>query len=149
LLALRSGVIGVELISLLRKHTMSFLTTNSRPWGWFEVLLDSSKCKVKRILVEAGKRLSLQRHQHREECWTIVQGKAIITNGERKPPMYCDYSLHTFPAEPGSTIYIPKNTIHRIEALDEDVLFIGVQLGDYFGEDNIERIEDDFRRIQP
>ena len=108
-----------------------------RPWGSFEILLDSEACKVKRITVKAGHKLSLQRHKNRDEHWTIVSGHALITNGE------IGGSLHTFRRGPGKTITIPRMVKHRIEAID-DVVFIEVQTGDYFGEDDIERFEDDY-----
>ena len=110
-----------------------------RPWGSYEVLLDAANCKVKRIIVKAGKRLSLQSHKLRAEHWTIVEGSAILTLGDEQ-------SVHEEMVHPGEHVYIAREELHRIEARQQDVTFIEVQLGDYFGEDDITRYEDDFGR---
>lgn len=107
-----------------------------RPWGYYVVLCDEADHKVKRIVVSPGKRLSLQRHKHREEQWNIVAGKAVVTlNGEK------------ITRTKGQSIQIPRGAIHRIEcASEENLVFIETQTGDYFGEDDIERLQDDFGR---
>ena len=107
-----------------------------RPWGEYFVLDDSKTHKVKRIVVKPGGRLSYQYHHHRAEVWTIVQGEAIITlDGVDK--LY----------KKGQVAQIPLGVKHRIQnRTDEDVIFIEVQLGSYFGEDDIVRIEDDYNR---
>jgi len=108
-----------------------------RPWGLFEILSDRPNHKVKRITVHPGKRLSLQRHQHRSEHWHIVQGEAIMTLDKRD-----------FPVKVGESVDIPTKSLHRIaNSGREDLVLIEVQRGDYFGEDDIERIEDDFGRV--
>ena len=110
---------------------------DERPWGNFTVLEDSSKFKVKRIEVFSGKRLSYQRHSRRSEHWFIIQGTAKVTlNGKN------------FIIESGGSIDIPVETLHRVEnpVADELLVFIEIQTGDYFGEDDIVRIEDDFGR---
>ena len=106
------------------------------PWGRWEVLLDSNYCKVKRIFVNEGQRLSYQKHFKRQEVWTIVQGQAVVTlDGEEK----------TY--KTGDTIFIPKESAHRIANNEkEQVIFIEIQRGDYFGEDDIVRLEDDYGR---
>lgn len=119
--------------------------TEHRPWGSFTILADEPDHKVKRIVVKAGKRLSLQSHKYREEHWTIVSGKGWMIVGSSLRP-------HATPTEwevgPSDHIGIPTTFTHRIEALgDEDLVFIETQLGSYFGEDDIERLEDDFGRI--
>jgi len=108
-----------------------------RPWGRYEILFESKTCKVKRIIVKPEQRLSYQYHFKRQEAWTIIQGTATITlNGEIK-----DYQT-------GSTALIPLKAKHRVENKDSknDLIFIEVQTGTYFGEDDIIRIEDDYNR---
>ena len=119
---------------------MSLSQTEERPWGSYAVLVDLPTHKVKSILVKAGQRLSLQRHKKRKEFWTIVNGTGVFTCGY--DPEYLDTQLATI----GDTFEIPTGMIHRIEAGGTDLVFIEVQLGAYFGEDDIERIEDDFGR---
>ena len=107
-----------------------------RPWGKFEILVDSDYCKVKRITVKPGGRLSYQYHHQRSEVWTIVQGEAY---------MLLDDELQLF--NYGETVLIPQGTKHRVENKgQEDLIFIEVQHGSYFGEDDIVRIEDDYNR---
>ena len=109
---------------------------NHRPWGFYEVLSDEPDHKLKRITVYPGKRLSLQRHRRRSEHWYIVQGSAVVTLDDREINL-----------EGGSCVDIPKGAAHRIENEGADnVVFIEVQTGDYFGEDDIERLEDDYGR---
>jgi len=110
--------------------------TDQRPWGSFTVLDDEATFKVKRIEVLPGKRLSYQRHARRSEHWFIVHGTAIVTlDGERRE------------VSSGDAVDIPVGTDHRIEnAADALVVFVEVQHGDYFGEDDIVRLEDDYGR---
>jgi len=111
---------------------------NYRPWGYYEVLSDEPDHKLKRITVYPGKRLSLQRHRRRSEHWYIVQGSAVVTLDDREINL-----------EGGSSVDIPKGAAHRIENLGADnMVFIEVQTGDYFGEDDIERLEDDYGRTK-
>ena len=109
---------------------------SQRPWGRYEILSESDSHKVKTIWVIPGKRLSYQRHEKRAEHWFIVQGDARITlNGDK------------FEMGAGDSIDIEIGDLHRIENIGAtDVIFIEVQTGTYFGEDDIERIEDDFGR---
>ena len=108
-----------------------------RPWGFYTVLDDASHHKVKRIEVRAGRRLSYQRHARRAEHWFIVSGTAEIT-----------LDGTSFRRGPGTAIDIPTGAAHRIANLAQDALiFIEIQHGDYFGEDDIERLEDDFGRV--
>jgi mannose-6-phosphate isomerase-like protein (cupin superfamily) len=108
-----------------------------RPWGEYWVLEDAPTHKVKRIQVNPGGRLSLQYHFKRSEVWTIVSGVGTITiNDEIK-----EYT-------PGQVAQIPQGAYHRIEnKTNESVVFIEVQYGTYFGEDDIVRIEDDYNRL--
>ncbi len=112
------------------------LETDQRPWGSYIVLDDQATFKVKRIEVLPGKRLSYQRHAQRSEHWFIVHGTATVTlDGERRE------------VSAGQAIDIPVGTNHRIEnASDALVVFVEVQHGDYFGEDDIVRLEDDYGR---
>ena len=107
-----------------------------RPWGKFEVLVDSDYCKVKRITVKPGGRLSYQYHHKRSEVWTVVDGVATMTLNDK-------ISHYAY----GETILIPQGTKHRVENKgQDDLVFIEVQHGSYFGEDDIVRIEDDYNR---
>jgi mannose-6-phosphate isomerase-like protein (cupin superfamily) len=109
-----------------------------RPWGFYEILSDTADHKVKRIVVYSGKRLSLQRHRHRSEHWYIVEGEALATLNEKQLRL-----------NKGDSIDIPRGAVHRIENPTQDTMkFIEVQSGDYFGEDDIERLEDDFGRME-
>lgn len=107
-----------------------------RPWGKYYVLYDEPNFKMKRIEVLPGQRLSYQYHHHRQEAWTIIRGTAkIVIDNEEKTYIY------------GETILIPRTAKHRIENIGDDLLiFIEVQTGTYFGEDDIVRIEDDYQR---
>lgn len=108
-----------------------------RPWGHFEVLSDAPDHKVKRIVVFPGQRLSLQRHRHRSEHWHIVKGKAVVTLDGRQIEL-----------QAGESVDIPLGAAHRIANVgSEDLVFIEVQRGDYLGEDDIERLEDDYGRV--
>lgn len=110
---------------------------DERPWGRFLVLDESTDHKVKRIEVLPGKRLSYQRHEKRDEHWYVVRGTAKVTlNGVE--------SLVNF----GNEVNVPAGTKHRVENPDtsETLVFIEIQTGSYFGEDDIERFDDDFGR---
>ena len=113
------------------------MSESSRPWGRYEILLDDEFCKVKRIIVKPGQRLSYQSHQKRDETWTVVLGEALITINDS------DMVFRT-----GQTIKIPRKSKHRVENIqdDHDLVFIEVQTGDYFGEDDIVRYSDDYGR---
>ena len=107
-----------------------------RPWGRYEILQESTSHKVKCIWVHPEKRLSYQRHKKRSEHWFIVSGTGRVTlNGVESI------------VEAGMTKDIAIGDLHRIENIGAaDLIFIEVQTGTYFGEDDIERIEDDFGR---
>ena len=110
--------------------------TEERPWGKYEVLYDWTDCKVKKITVNPGQRLSYQYHKKRSETWVIIQGEGIVTiEGKDKN------------ISKGDTIIIPVTSKHRIENIGNDkLIFIEIQTGEYFGEDDIVRIEDDYNR---
>ncbi len=117
---------------------MSEREYSERPWGNYTVLDDDAPDhKVKRIVVHPGKRLSYQRHSERAEHWFIVSGTATVT---------LDGTVTTL--EAGQSIDIPMEGAHRIaNEGDTDVVFIEVQCGTYFGEDDIVRLEDDYGRV--
>tara|TARA_Y100001938_G_C8069398_1_gene422210 strand:+ start:57 stop:401 length:345 start_codon:yes stop_codon:yes gene_type:complete len=108
----------------------------SRPWGTFENLLDEPECKVKKIIISPGHRPSYQYHYKRSEHWVIISGTASITiDGQEE--------IHGA----GQHIFIPKEAKHRIQNVGkEELVFIEVQCGTYFGEDDIVRVEDDYKR---
>ena len=112
------------------------LEVGERPWGKYYVLEDEENYKLKRIEVNAGHRLSYQYHHHRQEFWTVVQGEAVVVlDGVEHVVKY------------GESIFIPLGAKHRIENRSSELLvFIEVQTGTYFGEDDIVRIEDDYSR---
>ena len=110
----------------------------SRPWGMYEVLLDAPNVKVKRISVAPKSWLSYQYHDKRREEWIVVKGNLTIILDDDKVFRY-----------PGESIHIPLGAKHRAwNETDELVQFIEVQTGDYFGEDDIVRIEDDYNRLK-
>lgn len=112
------------------------MSESTRPWGRYEILQESQSHKVKCIWVHPGKRLSYQRHQRRAEHWFIVSGTALVTQNGLETTVTA-----------GDTATIAIGDLHRIENIGaDDVIFIEVQTGTYFGEDDIERIEDDFGR---
>jgi len=116
---------------------MTIQDENQRPWGFYEILSDVSDHKVKRITVYPGQRLSYQRHFHRSEHWFIVSGSAIVTkNG------------HDIELSVGQSVDIAVKSWHRIRNPgNRNIVFIEIQTGDYFGEDDIERSEDDYGRV--
>lgn len=110
-----------------------------RPWGSFEILADYPEFKAKILTVLPGKRLSLQSHQKREENWVITKGQALIQLDDEFVEL-----------NPGEHIFIPKHAKHRLENRgSENLTVVEVQTGEYFGEDDIVRYEDDFNRIPP
>ncbi|QOR62601.1 mannose-1-phosphate guanylyltransferase/mannose-6-phosphate isomerase [Sulfurovum sp. ST-21] len=110
--------------------------TAHRPWGTYTILDESNGYKVKRIVVKPGKRLSLQKHYHRSEHWVVVSGTAIVTQG-----------TETYAVRANESTYIPIGEIHRLENVGKiPLVMIEAQVGEYVGEDDIVRMEDDFKR---
>ena len=110
--------------------------TDHRPWGCYTVLSDEKDHKVKLISVRPSQRLSLQRHQLRTEHWFFVRGKALVTLNEKMLELTA-----------GQAIDIPRGAWHRVHNHgSREAAFIEIQTGDYFGEDDIERREDDYGR---
>lgn len=114
-----------------QEHSYEF-----RPWGKFEILLDDFMCKVKRLYVDPGKRLSLQYHKKRSEHWTVISGLAKV---------YLNKKI--IELKSGQSIDIPVEAHHYIEnSTKEELIIIETQMGTYFGEDDIVRIDDPFKR---
>ncbi|MFA6989316.1 MAG: phosphomannose isomerase type II C-terminal cupin domain [Candidatus Gastranaerophilaceae bacterium] len=112
------------------------LYTEQRPWGYFTILAEGNGYKVKKILVYPNQRLSLQKHIQRAEQWIVAEGSPYIVN---------DNSAKTYKV--GDNIFIPHGAVHRIENRSEvPAIVIEVQIGSYLGEDDIIRLEDDYKR---
>jgi mannose-1-phosphate guanylyltransferase / mannose-6-phosphate isomerase len=107
-----------------------------RPWGYYESIDAGERFQVKRLMVKPGARLSLQLHRRRAEHWVVVSGQAKVTRGDEELQL-----------GPNQSTYIPTGARHRLENAGTEPLYvIEVQSGDYFGEDDIERFADDYRR---
>ncbi|MCK9162621.1 MAG: mannose-1-phosphate guanylyltransferase/mannose-6-phosphate isomerase [Arcobacteraceae bacterium] len=116
---------------LTTHHSLTY-----RPWGTYTVLEESNGYKIKRIVVQPGKRLSLQKHFHRSEHWIVVSGTATVIVGDEKRLV-----------RPNESTYIKAGELHRLENEGKiPVVLIEAQVGEYTGEDDIVRIEDDFNR---
>lgn len=120
-----------------RKEVSEHLITY-RPWGSYTVLEEGERYKIKRVVVNPGEKLSLQKHYHRSEHWVIVKGTAKVTIGDREVLTHENESA-----------YVPKSTLHRLENPGKVLLeIIEVQNGEYVGEDDIMRVEDYYGRIK-
>jgi len=107
-----------------------------RPWGYYDSIDADDGFQVKRILVNPGAKLSLQKHAHRAEHWVVVKGVAKVTCRGK-----------TFSLKENQSTYIPKGKVHRLENTEKtDLEIIEIQTGDYLGEDDIIRLEDDYQR---
>ena len=130
-----------EVVAELKRRNTDIHNTHltvHRPWGTYTVLEDTPGYKIKRIVVNPGKRLSLQKHFHRSEHWIVVSGSATVTVGEQ-----------TILVRPNESTYIQMGQIHRLANEGKiPVILIEAQVGEYTGEDDIVRIQDDFERVQ-
>ena len=109
-----------------------------RPWGSYQILHQEKGIQVKRIEIKPGTRFSLQKHLRRFEKWVVISGFGIVTLGQKEIPVH-----------QGSFIDVPLGEIHRMQNTGKDPLvFFEVGLGDYLGEDDIMRLEDDFNRAK-
>ena len=110
-----------------------------RPWGSYEVMAHSTGYQVKRLVIKPSSRLSLQWHSHRAERWVVVSGTASVILEDSE-----------FVVGYGGIVDIPQRAVHRLINNDEteDLIVIEVQIGDYLGEDDIVRVEDDFGRTE-
>ena len=116
---------------LTQIHTKAY-----RPWGSYEVLEDGQGYKIKKIVVKSGGRLSLQKHAYRSEHWIIVSGEATVTIEDDVRTLYANQST-----------YIAAGQVHRLQnQAKTPLILIEVQVGSYLGEDDIVRIEDDYKR---
>ena len=107
-----------------------------RPWGYYDSIDRGEGFQVKRILVNPGQKLSLQKHNHRSEHWVVVKGKAQVTCGEK-----------TFQLIENQSTYVSLGKVHRLENIEDTPLeIIEIQTGSYLGEDDIIRIDDDYER---
>lgn len=111
-------------------------TTAHRPWGTYTILDETTGYKVKQITVRPGAKLSLQYHHHRSEHWIVVKGIATITIDDK-----------TFDLKANESVFIPKEAKHRLSnQQDEELILIEAQVGNYLGEDDIVRLQDDYKR---
>ena len=107
-----------------------------KPWGNYRVLHKEKGIQVKRIEVKPGCRLSLQKHARRSEKWTVVSGSGVVALGPKE-----------ISVRKGSFVDVPVGEVHRMHNTGSDLLvFIEIQFGDYLGEDDIVRLQDDFGR---
>jgi mannose-1-phosphate guanylyltransferase/mannose-6-phosphate isomerase len=107
-----------------------------RPWGFYDGLIQGERFQVKRIVVQPGQKLSLQKHFHRAEHWVVVAGTALVTKGEELVML-----------RENESIYLPLGVVHRLENPGKIPLtLIEVQSGPYLGDDDIVRIEDVYSR---
>lgn len=115
---------------------MSAATGEQRPWGRWDTLHEEPGFKVKRLMVESGRRLSYQIHEHRVEHWTVVTGRGSATVNDKRVELL-----------PGSTLTIPAQTPHRLaNEGDGPLIVMEVQTGSHLGEDDVCRLSDDFGR---
>ncbi|RUM91419.1 MAG: mannose-1-phosphate guanylyltransferase/mannose-6-phosphate isomerase [Thiomicrospira sp.] len=128
-----------KVVSMIKKQSPELAEIHRlahRPWGTYEVLIDSEQYKVKRIVVKPGSKLSLQKHFHRNEHWIVVSGTASVT-----------VDKETFLVRANESTYIQMGQVHRLENEGKiDLVMIEVQVGEYTGEDDIVRIEDVYGR---
>lgn len=128
-----------DLVAEVKKRNVEMTnvhTTAHRPWGSYTILDDNKSYKVKQITVRPGAKLSLQYHHHRSEHWIVVKGTATVTVGD-----------DTFELHQNESTYIPKESKHRLaNNQKEDLVLIEAQVGTYLGEDDIVRLQDDYKR---
>lgn len=109
-----------------------------RPWGTYTVLAEADGFKVKTIEVRPGQRLSYQRHARRAEHWFVVAGQGLVTLDGSNVDVW-----------PGDAVDVPCGAAHRIQNTGPvPLVFVEVQHGDYFGEDDIVRLDDDYGRLR-
>ena len=127
---------AVELLKSKNICQAEIFPKDHRPWGWFEGLALGDSFNVKRIFVKPGAALSLQSHNYRSEHWIVVDGTAKVT---------IDHDVKLVRA--GQSVYVPQGALHRMENPTElPIILIEVQIGTYFGEDDIIRYEDVYNR---
>jgi mannose-1-phosphate guanylyltransferase/mannose-6-phosphate isomerase len=128
-----------ELVDLLKEAGVSQATDHpfeTRPWGRFEILADDPSFKSKKITVDPGAQLSYQSHEQRSEHWVVISGVGEVTLNDMKKTL-----------KPGESVFIPAKTKHRMtNPGTQPLVFVEVQTGEYFGEDDITRYQDDYHR---
>ena len=113
------------------------MSKTSRPWGTYEVLLDDENCKVKKIVINPGEKPSYQYHHKRVEDWKIISGKGTVCLDDSE-----------FEVSAGDIVSVPLLSKHTIRNIGkESLVFIEIQTGEYFGEDDIVRLEDKYGRV--
>jgi len=118
-----------------------------KPWGAYTVLVKEFNCKIKRIVVNPGAKLSLHKHERRSDHWIFLNGLALVTHTFFPAQIERERLSVTFHNYPGTNAVIGKGEWHRVENIGKDPLvFIEVQTGDYFGKDDIIKMEDDYGR---
>jgi mannose-1-phosphate guanylyltransferase/mannose-6-phosphate isomerase len=128
---------GDAFVSSVVDGASDLRAVHRRPWGTYQSVDIGHHHQVKRLVVEPGHRLSLQRHRHRAEHWVIVQGTASIVRGEESRVL-----------QENESVFIPVGCAHRLENPGTTPLhLVEVQVGDYVGEDDIERLADDYGRM--
>ena len=137
----RDDIAGIkEVVSTLKKSKREEYDLHRkvyRPWGWYDTVEEGVGFKVKRILVNPGASLSLQKHNHRSEHWVVIRGVAEIVNGDKNLTLRENQST-----------YIPQGTKHRLINHGSIPLeIIEVQTGEYLGEDDIVRYDDNYGRV--
>lgn len=127
---------AVEILKAANRREAVQTIRDWRPWGWFETLIEGPRFHVKQLQVDPGHRLSLQKHYHRSEHWVVVEGTAKVTRGDE-----------TFLLQESESTFIPAGTEHRLANEGKLPLkIVEIQVGAYFGEDDIVRLTDDFGR---
>ena len=130
-----------ELVDAMREAGQAEATGHpfeTRPWGGFEVMADEAEYKVKKITVDPGARLSYQSHAKRSEHWVVISGTGEVILNEK-----------TIAMKPGESVYIPVGSKHRMQNNGKvPLVFVEVQTGSYFGEDDIVRYQDEYNRVE-
>jgi len=142
-------------IEILNPADWHLTPTEKRPWGEFTVLYEDDKCKIKKITVNPGCRLSLQSHARRREYWKLISGnwevelyRFRVDSEKYHQPIIIKSSNIDEELGVCHNVFIYKNDKHRVKNVTNDPLvFIEIQQGEYFGEDDIIRYEDDYNRV--
>lgn len=129
------------LYEVIATTALNGLEYSKRPWGEYQVIRDDDIFKMKKLTIDDGQSISLQYHQHRKEIWYILNGSGTYINQTAKDNIESNYY------KPGDLIEIPVGNIHKIKA-DYKTQVFEIQIGDYFGEDDIIRLEDQYGRIK-
>jgi len=126
----------VKRINKSNRKESNFHRKVYRPWGYYDLIDFGDRFQVKKLSISPGAKISLQKHRHRSEHWVVVKGTATITTGEK-----------IIELQKNQSTYIPKGSVHRVENRKKTLLeIIEIQTGNYLGEDDIVRLEDDYDR---